>query len=166
MDKASFADYWNEAVLALIYDIHQLKKPIRETDINRCWRRELLDCRFFSTGIRHGAAAWLQALDAEEPAKAAALREALSTSTFHIGTNSSQVGLGLAGAAATAAGGWMLSQLHGTAAKAGGVATGLLGIGMMAKSGADLCAMSDTEHLCCLLRKEADRQREMLMALL
>jgi len=166
MDQASFVDYWNEAVLALVYDVHQMKAPIRNAEINRCWQKELLDCRFFSTGIRHGAAAWFSELETEAPDKATALREALNASVFHNGTNASQVILGVAGVAATAAGGWMASQLQGTSAKVGGIATGLLGLGMIAKSGADLHAVSDADRLCRSLREEADRQLESMLALL
>lgn len=165
MDQTSFIDYWNEAVLALIYDIHQMKLPIRHADINRCWKKELLDCRFFSTGIRHGAAVLLSALDKESPDQAAKLREALAASFFHVGSNASQAGLGIAGFAAAVAGGWIASQTQGTAAKIGGVTAGLIGLGMMTKSGAALYAVSDADRVCRAIRKEADLQLKHLLTL-
>lgn len=166
MDKESFAEYWNEAVLALIYDVHQMKPPLRMAQINRCWRRELLDCRFFSTGIRHGAAAWLSSLQQAAPHKAAAVRKALHSATFHVGANAAHAGLALAGAAVTATGGWMTAHLQDTAAKASGVATGLLGLGMLAKTGVELYALSDPERLCQRLREEADQQLASILAML
>ena len=158
MDKDVFIEYWNEAVRALIYDIHQLKTPITAANVNKLWQRELLDNRFFSTGIRHGAAAWLERAEKEDAQKGIALRNALNNSTLDVGVSISQAGLGVVGAAVTAGGGWTLSHLNGAAGKIGSLVAGAVGLGMMAKSGNTVYTSANVEKICEQIGEAAQKQ--------
>lgn len=166
MDKAAFVEYWNESVQALIYNIHQMKAPITAEAVNKLWRKELLDNRFFSTGIRHGAAAWLESVEKEDAQKCLALRSALNDSALDVGLSAAEAGLGVAGAAVTAGGGWALSHLNGTAAKIGGLVAGAVGLGMMAKSGMDVYTSVNVEKLCEQIGKAAEKQLEKIKEML
>jgi len=164
--KDAFTEYWNEAVTALIYEIHQMKGPVSEADIHKIWQRELLEHRFFSKGIRHGAAAWLESLEKADAEKAYALRIALSESKLTVGLNASQAGVGIAGAAATAGGSWLMSHSDSAIAKVGGIIASALGIGLMAKSGKDIYTASNAETLAGKIRKAADEQLSKITVLL
>lgn len=166
MDKTAFVEYWTESVQALIYDVHQMKAPITAAAVNKLWRKELLDNRFFSTGIRHGAAAWLENVEKEDAQKGLALRNALNDSALDVGLSVSQAGLGVAGAAVTAGGGWALSHLNGTAAKIGSLVAGAVGLGMMAKSGNDVYTSANVEKICEQIGKAAEKQLAKISALL
>lgn len=165
MDKTAFVEYWTESVQALIYDVHQMKAPITAAAVNKLWRKELLDNRFFSTGIRHGAAAWLENVEKEDAQKGLALRNALNDSALDVGLSVSQAGLGVAGAAVTAGGGWALSHLNG-AAKIGSLVAGAVGLGMMAKSGNDVYTSANVEKICEQIGKATEKQLAKISALL
>lgn len=165
MDQSAFVDYWNEAVQALIYDVHQIKGPITVAAVNGLWRKELLDNRFFSTGLRHGAAAWLENAEKEDAQKGLALRNALHDTALNVGLSIPQAGMGVAGAAVTAGGGWIASHFQGTAAKIGGMIAGAVGLGMVAKTGSDVYTSISVEKICNQITQAAERQLEEITAL-
>ena len=164
MDKNAFKEYWQEAVSALINEVYRMRGPITTASVNRCWRRELLDYRFFSTGIRHGAAAWLERLEKEEPQTARAISKALNESRLNVGVNATNVSGSLAGAAATAGSGVLLAQQHHASTKAGAAVVAALGVALMVKEGKELCTSTGKKSLCNQLRKEADKQLEKILA--
>lgn len=164
MDKEGFKAYWNEAVSALINEVYQMRGPITTASVNRCWRRELLDYRFFSTGIRHGAAAWLERLEKEEPQAARSIRKALNESRLNVGVNAANVGGSLAGAAAAAGSGVLLAQQHRVPTKAGAAVVAALGLALAVKEGKELCTSASKASLCNQLKKEAEMQLETILA--
>lgn len=162
MDSEKFSSYWNEAVTAVVYKVYHMKKPITTAAINQCWREELLEHRFFSTGIRHGAAVWLSELEAAEPQVADRLRKALDESGFqNAGLGSDDVGPAAIGAAATAAGSiWMKAASKPSLfSKIGSALALVTGIGLLGKGAADVISGStNPEKVCSALRKEAEQQ--------
>lgn len=164
MDKAAFVEYWNESVHALIYDVHQMRAPITAAAVNKLWRKELLDNRFFSTGIRHGAAAWLENAEKEDAQKGLALRSALNRSALDVGLIASKAGLGVGGAAAVAGGGWALSRLNGSG-RLGGLIASAAGLGLMAKFGRDMYAASNADKICEEIEKAAKKKLAEITAL-
>lgn len=165
MDKSAFVEYWNEAVMALIYNVHQLKGPVTAAEVDRLWKRELLERRFFSRGIRHGAAAWLDGLEEHDPAKAQKLRSALNSCSLHVGLGAMQAGAGAMGAAAAAGGSLLLSRGN-VGGKIGGVVAGMIGLGLLAKAGKDVCDAVNGDKLTEQIRKAAAIQLEEICGLL
>ncbi len=151
--------------MALIYEVDKLKGPATAAEIDKLWKRELLDRRFFSQGIRHGAAAWLDELEQTDAAKAKTLRSALYNCSLHVGLSTAQAGTGAVGAAAAAGGSWLLSRGK-VADKIGGVVAGMIGLGLLAKAGKDVCDAVDSDKLSGQIQKAAQIQLEEISALL
>ncbi|MBP3427527.1 MAG: hypothetical protein J6M47_04630 [Clostridia bacterium] len=167
MDTERFAEYYNEAVTAVVFAVHRMNKPILCGKINACWREELLDNRFCSVGIRHGAAVWLEQLEAEDPQRARRLIQAMEQTSLRVGVGPVQAGVGAAGAAAVI-GGALLGAMDKTAkaARFGRAAAGVLGLGLLGKSGVDAAQASDPERVSALVREQAQAQLEELLAIL
>lgn len=167
MDTERFVQYYNEAVTAVVYAVHEMGKPVLCSRVNACWREELLDRRFYSSGIRHGAAVWLEQLEKEDPRRAKRLCEAMEKTAFSVGVGPVQAGLGAAGAAA-AIGGAVLGAMNKTAkaAKLGGAAAGLLGLGLLGKGAMDTAKASDADGISRQLREQAQEQLAELLSML
>jgi len=102
-DYERFAVYWEQAVNGLSYRLSKESFPLlTQAQIQAIWKDELLTKRFFSAGIKHGAAVFLDELAEVRPEVAEAVIQHLNKSEMPLGLDRNTVanaGLAIAGLA-------------------------------------------------------------------
>lgn len=102
-DFEKFSQYWNEAVNGLVYGIHSAPAgPLTKEQVQQIWTEELLNKRFFSQGVLHGARTFLDELEGRSPETAEKVRQQLLQSTMPFGLDGSGIALTAGGAGASA----------------------------------------------------------------
>ncbi len=91
-DYEKFAQYWEQAVNGLAYRIGQEKAPmLSRSAIQAMWKEELLDKRFCSTGVKHGARIFLDELERTRPQTAQKVLQKLQTSVMPLGMRGTEL---------------------------------------------------------------------------
>lgn len=91
-DFEKFAEYWEQAVNGLIYQVKSYSGPlITKAQVQTFWEEELLTKRFFSQGLKHSAHAFLDDLAERDPRAAAAVTQALKSSVMHVGAKTGSI---------------------------------------------------------------------------
>lgn len=102
-DFEKFSQYWNEAVNGLVYGIRSAPAgPLTKDQVQELWTEELLNKRFFSQGVLHGARTFLDELESREPETAEKVRQQLRQSTMPFGLDGGEIALTAGGAGASA----------------------------------------------------------------
>lgn len=100
-DFERFAEYWEQAVNGLAYRLGSESAPIlSRAQVQEIWKEELLTKRFFSEEVKHGAAIFLEELEARRPKTAELVIHRLKTAEMPIGVEGSTIAVkaGLAAA--------------------------------------------------------------------
>ena len=102
-DFEKFSQYWNEAVNGVVYGIRSAPTgPLTKDQVQQIWTEELLNKRFFSQGVLHGARTFLDELESREPETAEMVRQQLRQSTMPFGLDGGEIALTAGGAGASA----------------------------------------------------------------
>lgn len=102
-DFQKFSQYWNEAVNGLVYGIRSAPAgPLTKEQVQKIWTEELLQKRFFSQGVLHGARTFLDEIELREPETAEKVREQLQGSVMPFGLDGGKIALSAGGASASA----------------------------------------------------------------
>lgn len=103
-DYERFAEYWEQAVNGLSYRLGKESSPLlTQAQVQTIWKDELLTKRFFSAGVKHGAAVFLDELKEARPEVAELVIQRLNKSEMPLGLDRNTLanaGLAAAGLAA------------------------------------------------------------------
>ena len=160
-DFEKFAQYWNEAVNGLVYGIRSAPAgPLTKEQVQKIWTEELLNKRFLSQGVLHGARIFLDEIEVREPNTAEKIREQLQKSVMPFGLDG--------GGIVVTAGGAGASALMGLKAKNGPLKALLLALsaGLTASAVVKGVNQGGKTGLIRSIEREAARQLETYQDLL
>ncbi len=154
-DFERFSQYWNEAVNGLVYGIRSAPAALLTKEkVQELWRTELLEKRFMSTGVLHGARLFLDELAVNEPEKAAKLSRMLADSAMPCGLDKGGLVLSATGAGATA--------LASAAVRNKAVKTSLMVLSAMLAAGAAAKGVNDGGKASLTEAVEAEAAKQLL----
>jgi len=155
-DYEKFAQYWEQAVNGLAYRIGDAAAPmLSQPAIQTMWKEELLDKRFCSTGVKHGARIFLDELERTRPEAAQMVLQKLQTSVMPLGMQGKEL-LGKACVAGVGAAAACSEKNHFVVR----LTAGLVGTLFTAKIAQDVRKGVKTKLLEALERESAIQLRE------
>lgn len=155
-DYEKFAQYWEQAVNGLAYRIGQKKIPtLPRSVVQAMWREELLDKRFCSAGVKHGARVFLDELEQTRPETARRVRQQLQASVMPLGIQGTEL-LGKA----CVAGASLAAACSEKAHRVVRLSAGVVGTLFTAKTAQDVWKGVKTQLLEALERESAIQLQE------